>query len=1047
MKKIDIKPDFVKNEEEILKFWKENNTFEKLKEKNRKTGKYFTLLDGPITANYNMGLHHAFARTFKDATIKYKALRGYDQHYQNGFDAHGLPVEVGVEKELGINSKKEIQEYGIDKFVNACIERVDKYSKLITDSSIRLGQWMNWDDSYYTNADTNITSIWHFLKECDKQGLIGQNYRPMPWCIRCGTSLSEHEMTDADAYKDVTHLAVFFKLPIKEINAKMLVWTTTPWTLSSNVAIAVNPELEYSICKVKSDEVPLVVCSSALKVLKDDLVEIEKTVLGKDLVGYTYETCFKELKQQNFDHKIVAWEDVGATEGSGAVHIAPGCGAEDFDLGQKIGLPNVLPIDEAGVFYEDFGFLAGLNAQADETRDLIFDRLKQENKLYYFHKYNHRYPHCWRCKNPLMFRLIKEWVIKVDDIRPKLIEEAAKVEWHPDFLGKRMKDWLENMGDWSISRPRFYGLPLPFYPCKECGHVTVVGSKEELKELAIDNALDSVPHLHRPYIDKVKIKCPHCGKAVERILEVGDCWLDAGIAPFSTKKYFEDKEFWEKNFPADTVIEGKEQVRLWFYSMLVMSVVITGKTPFSKAMGTPMLLAQDGKKLSKSSPNNIPLDTVYKEIGADLVRYNFVNTPLLNDVKFGYETVDEVRRKLLNLWNTYVFFETYAGIDNPDITGYTPDVKTMDISDKWLVERTNAFVNKSTTAYDNIDFGTVTKEFETFIDEVSNWYIRINRRRFWKGENGTDKMNAYYCLAYAIKNVCIVLAPITPFFSEYLWQNLVREVDKNAAESVMLSEYKVADFEVNSYDLVEKTNVVRDIITLASRIRNENQLPVKQPLKTMYVCAENEVKDAIALFEDIIKDELNIKEIVIEHDETRFNDEYLVVNFKTAGAVLKGDVQKVKVALENLAEDEIKAVVKGYNEGKVTIGDYKDLDSSLFIKNSKPKTEFVLAKEGSITVVIDTTLTEELKNEGILREIIRNAQVLRKEADFKIDARVLLNITSSDDNITKILKDSSDKIATEVLAKAYNTDTFTPDIEREVEVGDGKKVTISLKTL
>lgn len=1037
-------PNFPKNEEEVLKFWQDNQIFEKLKTKNKQTGKYYTLLDGPITANYNMGLHHAFARTFKDATIKYRALKGYDQHYQNGFDAHGLPVEVGVEKELGINSKKEIEQFGIGNFVDACMKRVDKYSKLITEGSIRLGQWMNWDDSYYTNTDNNITSIWHFLKQCDNKNMIGQKYRPMPWCTRCGTSLSEHEMSDADAYKNDTCQAVFFKLPINEVDAKMLVWTTTPWTLSSNVAIAVNPEFNYCFCQVKSDISPIVLCESALKVLKDDLVKVLKTVKGSELVGYTYQTCFEELPKQQFVHKIVAWDAVDATEGCGAVHIAPGCGAEDFDLGLTLDLPQVMPIDEAGIFYEGFGFLTGLNANSDDTRDLVFDELKKRNKLYYHHTYTHRYPHCWRCKNPLLFRLISEWVIKVDEIRPQLIEQADTIEWDPEFLGKRMKDWLTNMGDWSISRPRYYGLPLPFYPC-ECGKVTVIGSKEELRQLAIDpSKVDNLPHLHRPYIDEVEIKCPCCSKAVKRITHVGDCWLDAGIVPFSTKKYFTDKEFWQKNFPANAVVEGKEQVRLWFYSMLLMSVVLTGKAPFKKAMGTPMLLAQDGKKLSKSSPNNIPLDTVYKDIGADLVRYNFVNTPLIADVKFGYETIDEVRRKILNLWNSYLFYNTYASIDNPNLTNYKLNTSNLNITDKWLIIRTNQFVKVCDKFYDETNFGGVTAEFEKFIDEVSNWYIRINRRRFWKGENGEDKLNAYYSLAYAIKNICIVLAPITPFLSEYLWQNLIKELDKNACESVMLSTFGADLIELEDNNLIAQTNLMRDVITLASRLRNERQIKVKQPLKTLYICGDASVKSAVDLYDTTLKDELNIKEIVLEQDQTKFNTEYLMIDLRKAGSVLKGDVQKVKNELSTCEPSVMQKYVEQFHNGQVSICGY-DLNADLFIPQTRAKDDYVIANVDGITVVLDITIDKELMLEGLSRELIRACQLMRKNANFDVADRIKVEFSTDSEDLQLVLDKYAEKIKAELLAVEISPLTQF-DITETTTIADDN-ITIKMKKI
>lgn len=1047
MKKEDVKPNLVKNELDMLKFWEDNKIFEKLKEENKKTGKYFATMDGPITANgMTMGLHHAFGRSLKDAMIKYRAITGHDMHYQNGFDAQGLWVEVNAEKDLGLNSKKDIETYGIDNFTEYCMEKVRKCSSKMTEQSIRLGQWMNWDDSYYTNSDENIATIWHFLKTCNEKGWLIEKYRPMPWCTRCGTSLSEHEMADGDAYRNDTCKAVFIKLPVKAQDFRMLVWTTTPWTLSSNVAIAVNPELEYSICKVKSDDKLICVCSTATKVLKDDIVSVERTIMGSELVGLEYETCFEELPLQNFTHKIVAWDQVDATEGAGSVHIAPGCGAEDFELGQSIGLPNVCPIDDAGIFYNNFGFLSGLDANKDETRDLIFDELKKRNKLYYFHDYTHRYPHCWRCKSPILFRLIKEWAISMDELRPLLIEEAKKVEWQPAFYEKRMIDWLTNMGDWSISRKRYYGLPLPIYVCPDCGEKVVVGSVEELKELAVNpETVDKLPHLHRPYIDEVKIKCPKCGVAVDRIKDVGDCWLDAGIAPFSTNKYFADRKFWEENYPAECVIEMKEQIRLWFYSMLVMGVALTGKSPYKKVSTYGSLLAQDGKKLSKSSPNNIPLNEAFDNIGADIIRYTFCSTNPQSDVIFSYDSTDEVRRRLLSLWNVFVFFNTYAIIDNPKLDGYTPKEEDLTITDKWLIAKTNEFAKNAQKYYEQVKTCEVISEFERYVDDLSNWYIRVNRRRFWKNEEDGDKLNAYFCLEYAIKNVCMVMAPIMPFMMEYIWQNQVREVEPSVAESVMLSKFQIATYNITDTSILEQTEIVRSIIASALKLRNENNLKVKQPLSKAYVINEDKnTLNAIENYKSLIQDELNIKEIELSSDVETFNDHYLILNFRNAGRVLKGDVQKMKVALENTPADKMQEYVNAFDNGKVKVDGFEEFDSELFVKNSKPKQEFILESENGMTVVLDTTLTQELINEGILREIIRNAQVLRKEANFEIDDRIEINITSDDANITNILNTNGEKIKSEVLAVSYNENTFTPEIVKDIEVDD-KIVSYALK--
>ena len=1033
-------PHLPELEEKVLKFWESEHIFEKMKAENKKTGKYFAFLDGPITANYPMGLHHTWNRSLKDIMLKFAALNGCDAHYQNGFDAHGLPVELSVEKELGLNSKKEIEKFGIANFIEACLKRVEVYSKKQTDQSIRLGQWMDWDDSYFTNADSNITAIWHFLKECHKRGWIVEKFRPTPWCTRCGTALSEHEMSDVDAYKDIEHMAVFFKLPVKNTNYSVVVWTTTPWTLSSNVAVAVNPKLEYSICKVKSSDRLLIVCSDALKILRDDLISVETTVIGEELVGLEYETCFPELKQQAFTHKIVAWDAVDATEGSGMVHIAPGCGAEDFDLGQELGLPNVMPIDEAGNFYDDFGFLAGKNA--NEVADLVFDELKARNKLYYTHKYKHRYPHCWRGKNSVLFRLVKNWVIKMDEVRPKLIEAIEDVEFQPEFMKKRMLDWLINMGDWSISRKRYYGIPLPFYVCPDCGEFIVVGSIDELKKLSSEEEVNALPHLHRPYIDNIKINCPKCNAKVERIADVGDCWLDAGITPFSTKKYFTDKEFFNKNFPTDVVIEGKEQVRLWFYSLLVMSVVLTGKAPYKKVVCTAMLLDREGKKLSKSSPNNISIDEAYEKIGADVIRYLFASNNMMTDTRFGFEICDEVKRKFMAFWNAYVFYNTYAVLDKPNFENFVP--KNLTITDKWLLELTNNFIKNSKTNYENQKFYLVIKDFEKYVEDLTNWYIRINRRRFWKSDDEDDKLTAYYCLYNALKACIKVMSPIIPFITEYIWQRLVRETEANAPKSIFLDRYPTEVISENFENLISQTEDAREVITLAQRLRNENQIKVKQPLRKMFLNLSKEGQESIKQFAEIIKDEVNVKEIEFESDNNRFNDAYLTVNFGVAGRVLKGEVQKVKTLLESLSADEMAALAEEHKTGEVTLKEFGKLSSELFNVMFKPKKEFVVSSENNKTIVLDITIDEDLLKEGMLRELVRQIQVYRKEANFKVEQRIKISIKTDGENLKDVVLKYKDKILSETLAVELLDRIDNADISGECAIGD-EKVNISLK--
>ncbi len=1037
MKKEVGLPDFIKLEKDTLKFWDDNKCFEKLVEKN-KNNERFRFLDGPITANNRSGVHHIFGRTLKDITIKYNAMKGKDCHYQNGFDAQGMWVEVNVEKELGLNGKPEILDYGMDKFTRKCMERVNYFANEITNQSIRMGQWMDWKNSYFTNTDENITAIWYFLKKCNENGWIIRKNRPMVWCPRCGTSLSEHEM--AGSYHDVTHTAIFAKFPVKGKDFKMVAWTTTPWTLSANVALAVNPDNDYILVLTESGE-KLVVGKEALKVIKGETKVLEE-FKGEKLVGLEYETCFPELSEQQFAHKIVPWEDVDSNEGCGVVHIAPGCGAEDFELGKRYNLPEICPIDDQGVMLDNTGFLAG--HKTTEVVDMVVDRLKADGKLMYAHPYKHSYPFCWRCKTDLVYKLISTWYIDMNPIRPMLIKALDEVEFQPEYGKKRMLDWLNNMGDWNISRSRFYGLPLPFYVCKKCGKVHVIGSLDELRKKAVNpEEIDKLPNLHRPWIDNVKIKCDECGETVERVPEVGDCWLDAGITPFSTKKYFTDKEFFKKNFPSEFVCEMIEQIKLWFYSLLVMSVVLTGHAPYTKVVTYQYVKDENGNEFHKSGGNSLDCDVVADKVGADAIRYVYGGANPVYDIRFGYTLTDEARRKMMGLWNAYTFFNTYASIDNPDIAGYKPDFKSLNITDKWLLTTVNDFVKKADEYYSSYRSYLVVKDFETLMDDLTNFYIRINRRRFWKSENKKDQMDAYYCLYHALKEVTLVMAPIVPFMTEYIWQNMVREVEKNEAEFVLAGGFPTFNKDYVFDGVIEKANIARDIITVAQRLRNENQIKVKQPLKTMYLMLDDSKKSAVREFESIIKDELNIKEIVFESDSSKFNEVFLGVNFKTAGAVLKGDVQRLKAYLASMDAKSMAKAVEEYNNGSVKLDGFDSLNSDIFTLNHKPKADFVIANSNGVSIVLDITIDESLMKEGLSRELIRAIQVLRKEANFNIEQRISLYIETEDETLKDVVNTYKDKIISEALVNNYG-DMQDPIIDKTVEIGD-ESVRIKLK--
>ena len=1009
---------FVELEHTVLDFWEKEKCFEKLVEKN-KGNKMFRFLDGPITANNPMGIHHAWGRSIKDVFIRYHAMNGCDCRYQNGFDSQGLWVEVEVEKALGFETKKDIEAYGMDKFTKACKDRVKHFSGIITEQSKRLGQWMDWENSYFTNTDENIAGIWHFLKKCDENGWIRREYKPMPWCPRCGTSLSEHEMTGS--YKMMTHNSVFFKLPIEELGCKILVWTTTPWTLSSNIALAVNPEIDYVEVKVKSDEQTLILAKNAIKYLGDDKIEVVRGLKGAELVGYHFETCFPDIPAQaGIEHKIVAWEDVAADEGTGVVHIAPGCGVEDFELGERLGLPKVMPIDDTGIYLDGFGWMTGKDSHT--IADEVFEHLKEANKLYKVEPHEHSYPVCWRCKSEVVFRLVPAWYICTEELKPRLMKAADSVKWEPASNGKRMHDWLSNMGDWNISRKRYYGMPLPFYPC-DCGHTTVVGSREELRELAVDpEKVDALPELHRP-------------------------WVDAGIVPFSTLGYFRDKEEWKKNYPAEWVTEMHEQVRLWFYSMLFMSVVLEDRAPYERVLTNSAVVSEDGSKFSKTG-FMIRFDEAAEKIGADTVRYMYAGAPVSSDVRFGYNLGDEARRKLLSFWNIYTFFETYAKIDKPNFEGYNPDKSKMSPTDLWLVTRTNEFIKRATDCYNDYKVYMMVKDFEVFVDDISNWYIRTNRRRFWKTGDEQDKQLAYWVLFYALNSAVQIMAPVIPFMTEYIWQNLTRKVLPSAPLSVHLSDWPtpVAGFENDG--IIEQTALVREAIAVAMRLRNEQQLKVRQPLSKLYICSSAEDADKIRTFEKNILDELNIKAIEYLTDASVLEDKYLTVNFKVAGAVLKQNVNKMKQSLEALSDaDMAAAVASAAASEQVAVPGWEDaFDASIFNVASKTKAGIVSAEfqNGSAVIALDTVLTDELVREGLVRDVIRQCQLIRKEAGYEVEQRVKMAISSENAEIITALREKLDYLAAELLAdEILLNEALAADLQKDVDIA-GSTVSLSV---
>ena len=1040
------KNELIQEEHDILAFWEREQCFEKLKAQ-AAVRPMFRFIDGPITANNPMGIHHAWGRSLKDIYIRYKFQRGFDCRCQNGFDAQGLWVEVGVEKELGFESKRDIEAYGLDKFTEKCKARVQNFAGVITEQSKRLGQWMDWGSDYFTHTDENIQGIWYFLKKCHDAGWLRQEYKPMPWCPRCGTSLSEHEMTGS--YQQMTHDSVFFQLPIEGKDFHILVWTTTPWTLSSNVALAVNPEIDYVKVKLKSQDTPIVLAKNAIKQLGDDKLEVLEAFKGEVLVGLQYETCFPELPAlAACAHRIVAWEDVSAEDGTGVVHIAPGCGAEDFSLGLREDLPQVMPVDDLGIFLEGFGFFSGKNS--DSIASEVFAELKQRGKLYKVEAHEHSYPVCWRCKTPVIFRLVPAWYIATEELKPRLIAAARKVKWEPESGGRRMEDWLTNMGDWNISRKRYYGLPLPFYPCA-CGELTVIGSREELRALG-GESVDNLKELHRPWIDDIEITCPCCGKKVKRIADTGDVWLDAGIVPYSTLGYFRDKAEWERHFPAEWVTEMSEQVRLWFYSMLFMSVVLEDRPPYEHVMCYSMVVKEDGGKFSKTG-YMIQFDEAAEEIGSDSIRYLYAGNPITNDVRFGYALGDEARRKLLGFRNIFTFFDTYYQIDKPDLAGYTPE--NLCALDKWLLLRTNQFIEEATRLMDAYKAYTLVKSFEEYVEDVSNWYIRLNRRRFWKSGDAEDKRAAYYSLYFALKSAAQVMAPIIPFQTEAIWQKLVREIEPQAALSIHLADWPQPLPGLKDDGLLEQTELVREVIAAALRLRNEQQIKVRQPLQTLFAVCGEAAKAALTLFEPQLLGELNVKALRFLNSADELQIKLPTVNFKLAGAALKSRVNEFKNHLAGLSNEDAQAVAQQVEEGKpVAVPGWEGaLDAALFTLQSKTRPGIVSTPclNDSLTAALDIEITDELRREGAVRDVIRQIQTMRKEVGYAVEQRIRLRLSTQSEFLGQALARVREHIQAEVLADELDNvlalrenlqkkfDAAQPfDISREIEIAGAK---------
>ena len=1050
--------DFPELEKRILKFWEDNQTFEKLAARNRGAEKKFRFIDGPITANNPMGVHHAWGRTYKDLYHRYKAMQGYDARYQNGFDCQGLWVEVEVEKELGFKSKKDIEAYGIGNFVDKCKDRVDKFSKVQTEQSKRLGYWMDWDNSYFTMAPDNNYAIWHFLKKCHDQGWIYKGTDVMPWCTRCGIALSDMEIA-TEGYQEMTHKSVYIQLPILGRDKEyLLVWTTTPWTLTSNTAVAVHPDFTY--LKVKQGGQIFYLAKGRKEVLKKDY-EILSELPGRELVGLKYHGPYDHLEaQRGIEHRIVAWKEVTEEDGTGMVHIAPGCGKEDFALSKVENLKVVAPLDEAGVYLDGFDWLSGQNVS--QVGEAIGEDLKKRGVLYYAQKITHRYPECWRCHSELVFRLVDEWFIsmgpvydkpyaqvtaeeKTKSLRYRIMDSVKQARWIPDYGLDRELDWLKNMGDWCISKKRYWGLALPIFQCS-CGNFEVAGGYEDLKTRAVSGWDKFDGHTpHRPWVDEVRIKCSKCGQGAPRIRDVGNPWLDAGIVMFSTvmppekcftpdkeksgkykydpsQVYPANREYWQQWFPAEFITESLQgQFRNWFYAILTMSTVLEEKAPFQCLLGHAQVKDEKGDDMHKSAGNSIPFDEAAGKIGADLMRWVFCcQNPVIN-LNFGYHMATEFKRKLLTLHNVYSFYITYAKLD-----GFVPKGKSLDkcqltLLDNWILSELNLLVRNTRQNLDDYDAASACKKLESFTEDLSTWYVRRSRRRFWKSESDSDKEAAYLTLYTCLETLTRLMAPIMPFWAEEMYQNLVRSNDAAAPQSVHLTGYPEADENRMDQQLSREMAVVRKAVSLGHAARKEAKLKVRQPLARLLFKGDQAAGwEAVLRHQEIIRDEVNVKTVEQAADADS------LVDYRAKGLVSKlgpkfgPNAKAIAEEISKLDGQQVKAYkTQGKCSLQIPAGQFEvETGDAEITAVSKPG--LMVKEEGGDLAALDIKLNPELTAEGHARELVHTIQNIRKESGFEVADRI--NVTyHADPELAEAVNKFKTYIMNETLALELKT--------------------------
>jgi len=1005
--------DLPRMENRILEFWKENRTFQRLRDANE-NGTPWSFLDGPITANNPMGVHHAWGRTYKDIFQRYKSMRGHRLRYQNGYDCQGLWVEVEVEKALGFKSKQDIIDYGVGAFVQRCKERVFKYSRIQTEQSIRLGYWMDWANSYYTMSSENNYTIWLFLKQCHDHGWIYQGHDVMPWCPRCSCALSEHEIA-TEGYKEITHTAVFLLFPLKgRENEHLLVWTTTPWTLSSNVAAAVHPELTY--IKVR-DRDRILYLSKGVESILNPGYEIVDEIPGSEMVGWTYDGPFDELPpQEGVEHRVIAWEEVSETEGTGIVHIAPGCGKEDFALSREWDLSVIAPLNEYGEFLDSFAALSGQTAGG--VARTVFDSLESKGILYKLEDYEHRYPVCWRCDSELVFRLVDEWFIGMDEIRPKIMDVAKRITWMPSFGLDRELDWLRNMHDWCISKKRFWGLALPIYTCPN-GHFDVLGSETELRERSVEGWEQFAGHSpHRPWIDGVKIACSTCGETASRIEDVGNPWLDAGIVPYSTMGYRNRSETWKEWFPPDFITECfPGQFRNWFYSLLAMSTVLEYKEPFKVVLGYALVKDEKGQDMHKSKGNAIWFDDAAEEVGVEPMRWIFARQNPYVNLNFGYGQTGEAKRRLSTLWNSYSFFITYANVDGvtaDDIPGKPADPSLLD---RWIMARLSQLATVGRDSLDRFELSGFTKAAESFLDDLSNWYIRRSRRRFWKSQSDTDKASAYATLYHVLLGFCRVVAPVIPFLTEEIYQNLAPAGTVHSRGSVHLEPYPLDTPDSEDEELIAVMAMAQEMVTIGHAARNRAGIKVRQPLNEARFKGWPSSQSSLwKQVEPLVRDELNVKSITLVAADEELAAVRIKPEFPKLGPRLGGKMKLLQSALTESVEQAAAAFSSATSWSVELDGEQFDIAPDEVIVEKYSPDGWIFHEGESFQISLDVTITDQLLREGQARDLVRRIQNLRKEADLEVSDRIEVYLAAEFD-LAPLLDEQGDYIRQEVLAE------------------------------